>query len=121
MELSTEAVVVILAVVAVVLVAMGLPGWAAVGWAFARRRRDRTGSGGGWAFVAGSLTGLALCCAVAVAGWTVATGVGAGGVLPLLVLSSWAACWSVAWLVARTGRSGPGAVSAEAVQEGWGR
>jgi hypothetical protein len=122
MELSTGTIVVILAVIAGLALAVLLPGWAAVGWAFARRAQ-RTGRGGGWAFLGGSVVGVVVSGAAAGLTWPVSDTIAGGGALVALVLMSWVACWAVAWLVVRTAPAVqvPAVAPAQVAQEGWGR
>lgn len=115
-EFSPADIALILAVLAGLFVAVMTPGWAVLGWAFARRRQAR-GPGRSWPHaVAGFATGLGVCGAVSAAvGGTTSSGSAAGVVAVLL---SWGACWLLAWLVRRRT---PAADRQPAQTEGWGR
>ena len=114
MELSTTDILFFLSVAAGIVLAVLAPGWVALGWAFARRHRARTGTGGFWAFAGGSVTGVAVSVAAALATWRLTEAIGGGGALALSVPLGWAACWVVTWLVVRN-------APVQVAQEGWGR
>src|SRR4051794_34958273 len=117
MEFSTADILFFLSVAAGFVLAVSAPGWVTLGWAFARRHRARTGTGGFWAFAGGAVTGVAASIGAAAAPWRLTDVVGGGLAVRLSVPLSWAACWLVAWGVGRA----PRPVVQLAQTEGWGR
>jgi hypothetical protein len=123
MELSTADIVFFLSVAAGIVLAVWAPGWVALGWAFAHRRRARTGKGGFWAFAGGAVTGVAISVGATTVVLSVFDALGAGGALSLSVVLAWVACWLVAFGVSRAPRpvASPHSVPGAAQTEGWGR
>ncbi len=118
-EFSAAEIAAIVAVLVALSVAVTAPGWAAVGWAFRRRRLAR-GPGRAWpAAVGGCLTGLALSAGVSFVAGAVLQPL-AFSAVALTVLVCWAACWGLAAFLTRGLGSAAELPPSSAEPKGWG-
>lgn len=111
-EFSPAEIAFILLVIALSALTLSAPGWVVLAYVAQRRAAVAGASRGGrtWAGIGGALLGMAASAAAAALVGAVLDGL--DNPVPLMVLTSWVACWGVALMI----RARP-----DATAKGWGR